>query len=231
MNTQGKETPVAKASETVRARLEREISSGELRPGDSIDEKSLAERFAISRTPAREAIMQLAASGLVEIRPRHGAVVVGLSADEAVAMMETLALLEAEAAALAAHRMPADEVAAMVAIYEESRESAAELDSEEYIRLNTRFHRTIYDGARNEYLNRLIRQTRKRMNFYHSSSLYQKSRLERSWHEHGRVVDAIRDAHVNAARETMRDHILSGGRVYADLVAALRKTGRAKEET
>ncbi|MGR3395710.1 GntR family transcriptional regulator [Pseudooceanicola nanhaiensis] len=222
---------VARASETVRKKLEREINAGILRPGDSIDEKSLAARFEVSRTPAREAIMQLAASGLVEIRPRHGAVVVSLDAAEAVAMMETLAILEAEAAALAAQRMPEHEVAVMLSIYEDSQSSAASLDSDAYIELNTRFHRTIYDGARNEYLGQMIRQTRKRMAFYHSSSLYQKARLERSWQEHGNVVHAIRDGDADRAREAMRDHILSGGRVYADLVAALKKTERAPTES
>lgn len=217
---------MARASETVRQKLEHEINVGTLRPGDTIDEKSLAARFEISRTPAREAIMQLAASGLVEMRPRHGAVVVSLGAEEAVAMMETLAVLEAEAAALAAHRMPEPEITAMMSIYEDSLASASSLNSDAYIELNARFHQTIYAGARNEYLWQLIRQTRKRMAFYHSSSLYQKARLERSWQEHGNVVQAIRDGDVERAREAMRDHILSGGRVYADLVAALKKTER-----
>lgn len=214
---------MGRASETVRQKLEQEINVGTLRPGDTIDEKSLAARFDISRTPAREAIMQLAASGLVEIRPRHGAVVASLGAEEAIAMMETLAMLEAEAAALAAHRMPQAEKDQMAEIYEESRDSAADLDSDAYIKLNALFHDTIYVGARNEYLRTLIVQTRKRMAFYHASSLYQKSRLERSWTEHGKVVEAITSGDVEEAREAMRDHILSGGRVYADLVASLKQ--------
>lgn len=220
---------MGRASETVRKKLEWEINAGTLRPGDTIDEKSLAARFDISRTPAREAIMQLEASGLVEIRPRHGAVVVSLGAEEAIAMMETLALLEAEAAALAAHRMPQNEKDKMTAIYEDSRTSAADLDSEAYIKLNKLFHNTIYEGARNEYLQSMIVKTRKRMAFYHSSSLYQKARLERSWAEHGKVVQAITAGDVEEAREAMRDHILSGGRVYADLVAALKLPGRIAE--
>src|SRR3546814_5113166 len=59
------------------------------------DERTLSERFEVSRTPAREAILQLAAAGLVRTTPRRGAVVPGISAEEAVNMMETLAALEA----------------------------------------------------------------------------------------------------------------------------------------
>ncbi|WP_158971164.1 GntR family transcriptional regulator [Chachezhania sediminis] len=222
---------MARASETLRRKLEGEINAGRLKPGDTIDEKSLAERFEVSRTPAREAIMQLAASGLVEMRPRHGAVVVGLNAEQAVAMMETLAILEAEAAALSAERMLPEEVEAMRALHIDSAPFAADLDSDGYIRLNHRFHAAIYAGARNAYLSEMLRQTRRRMAFYHTSSLYQKSRITRSLQEHGVVVEAISAGDPAAAREAMRDHILSGGRVYADLVAALQRSNEHRKES
>lgn len=219
---------MARASETLRRKLEGEIGSGRLRPGDTIDEKSLAERFNVSRTPAREAIMQLAASGLVEIRPRHGAVVLGLSAEQAIAMMETLAILESEIAALAAERMTPDEVAALQTLYADSEGVAADLDSDAYGKLNTAFHATIYAGARNAYLSQMIRDTRRKMAFYQSSSVYKKSRVGRSWEEHGAVVAAISRGDPEATRAAMRDHILSGGRVYADVVAALQPASGAQ---
>ena len=53
---------MARASDTVRELIEKEISRGKLRPGDLIDEKMLSERFQVSRTPAREAIMEYAGS-------------------------------------------------------------------------------------------------------------------------------------------------------------------------
>ncbi|WP_156127898.1 GntR family transcriptional regulator [Pseudooceanicola atlanticus] len=215
-------TPLPRASETIRRALESEIHAGQLRPGDRIDEASLAARFDISRTPAREAIMQLAAAGLVQMRPRQGAVVAALGAEEAVAMMETLALLEAEAAGLAAERMTGPELPPLIALHSDSHAAVTGRDSAAYIAMNTRFHELIHAGARNEYLARMIRDTRTRMAFYHASSLTQTARLDRSWQEHGRVVEAIRNGNADAARDAMRDHILSGGRVYADLVAALK---------
>ncbi|SFH64841.1 GntR family transcriptional regulator [Albimonas pacifica] len=212
---------MAKASDKVRELLEREIRHGALRPGDSIDERSLAERFSVSRTPAREAILQLAASGLVTMRPRHGAVVAGLEVKDAIAMMETLVALEGEAAALAARRMSAAEVEELSRRHAESEAAAREHDSRAYIDLNARFHAAIYAGARNDYLAGLIRNTRSRMSFFHASSLNQRARVERSWDEHGGVVRAIASGDPAAAEAAMRDHILSGGRVYADLVAAM----------
>ena len=212
---------MAKASEKVRELLEQEIRHGALRPGDSIDERSLAERFEVSRTPAREAILQLAASGLVKMRPRHGAVVTGLDVKDAIAMMETLVAIEGEAAALAARRMTAAETEELARRHRESEAAARDFDSPAYIDLNMRFHGAIYEGARNAYLADLIRNTRRRMAFFHASSLTQRARVERSWDEHGAVVRAIAAGDPAAAEAAMRDHILSGGRVYADLVAAM----------
>ncbi|RAI03779.1 GntR family transcriptional regulator [Acuticoccus sediminis] len=214
---------MTRASETVRRRVEDEIRYGALRPGDTIDERSLAERFEVSRTPAREALIQLAASGLVELRPRHGAVITRVGVTEAIAMMETLVALEGEAASLAARRMSAAETEQLAMIHTESRDSVRAMDNKAYIDANTRFHEAIYQGARNAYLADLIRNTRRRMAFYHASSLNQRARVERSWEEHGTVVKAIAAGDPDAAEAAMRDHILFGGRVYADLVAALQR--------
>ena len=53
-------------------KLERDIVTGVLKPGDKLDERSLSERFGVSRTPVREALQTLAGSGLVATMPRRG---------------------------------------------------------------------------------------------------------------------------------------------------------------
>src|SRR3954467_14204623 len=59
----------------LRDQIENEILTGDMPPGHRLDEVSLATRFGVSRTPIREALFQLASAGLIEIRPRRGAVV------------------------------------------------------------------------------------------------------------------------------------------------------------
>jgi DNA-binding GntR family transcriptional regulator len=59
----------------LREAIEDEIVTGRLAPGTRLEEATLAEKFGVSRTPIREALLHLAASGLVEIRPRRGAMV------------------------------------------------------------------------------------------------------------------------------------------------------------
>ena len=68
--------------DTLRDQLEQEIVTGALRPNERLDEQTLVDRFGVSRTPIREALMQLAAAGLVELQPRRGAFVASLSLRE-----------------------------------------------------------------------------------------------------------------------------------------------------
>lgn len=83
-------TPRVNLSDKIRESLEDEIVSGKLYAGCRIDEQELMERFNVSRTPAREALQQLATSGLVEMVPRQGAVAATLTLTEYIATLEIL---------------------------------------------------------------------------------------------------------------------------------------------
>ena len=92
-------------AEELRLQLADEIVSGALAPGSALDETDIARRFNVSRTPVREALRQLAASGLVEARAHRGAVVAQPSIERLSGMFEAMAELEALCAGLAAERM------------------------------------------------------------------------------------------------------------------------------
>jgi DNA-binding GntR family transcriptional regulator len=210
-----------RTSESLRMELENDIEQGRLVAGDKLDEQTLAARFDVSRTPAREALLQLAAAGMVRLVPRHGAIVSGVSPQRGVGMVEVLTALEAEAAGLAARRMSDAEKARLVDLHQASEEPVLQLDSAAYLKHNDAIHSAIYDGARNEYLAEQIRLTRRGMRFYHRSSLSQPARLKASWREHGAVLEAIRAGDDVLAQAAMREHILYGGRVFADMIASL----------
>jgi DNA-binding GntR family transcriptional regulator len=92
-------------SDRIRNALTDEIAAGELAAGTALDEQHLAERFGASRTPVREALRQLAVGGLVEMRPRRGAVVTRMTAERIMDMFETSAEIEAMCVRLATYRM------------------------------------------------------------------------------------------------------------------------------
>ena len=142
----GEQTPKLKDA------LEDDIISGRLRPGQRLDEVSLAERFGVSRTPIREALIQLSASGLVDIRPRRGAQVVLLGPRELVESFELMAEIEASCARLAASRMGDAEAEAIAAAHDACRDAVAASDDAAYYPANASFHAAIYAATGNRVL-------------------------------------------------------------------------------
>src|SRR6184192_466143 len=86
------------------------IVSVELRPGAVIDERGLMERLGIGRTPIREALRRLAQEKLVEVFPRRGMFVTRVDVRDLARLCEVRALLEPEAARLAAERATYDDL-------------------------------------------------------------------------------------------------------------------------
>src|SRR3984957_10354126 len=81
------------------------VLSGEFRPGLRLDEKTLAKRYAVSRTPVREALRQLTSTGLIDVKPRRGATVVNATSAELETLFAAMAEIEAACARLAAMSM------------------------------------------------------------------------------------------------------------------------------
>ena len=92
------------AGSRVRAAIEKDILSGALAPGTRLDEMSVSARFGVSRTPVREALNQLAASGLVAIRAHEGATVIKPTPVELLEKFEVMTVLESSCAQIAAQR-------------------------------------------------------------------------------------------------------------------------------
>jgi DNA-binding GntR family transcriptional regulator len=199
--------------------LGKEIEAGELPSGSRLDERSLSKRFGISRTPAREVLLQLSAAGLVKFVPRHGAVVLSVSPEETVSMLEVLVALEGEAAALATRRMEAFEREKLSRDYAEQTADIANIPLQQYSEINNALHEAIYAGCRNGFLTAEIRKLRVRLAPYLRSNFVTQSRLRSSHQEHQALVSAISACDEQAAERAMRNHLLNGGNLFADMFA------------
>jgi DNA-binding GntR family transcriptional regulator len=193
----------------VRHRLADEIMSGVLAPGAALDETEIARRFAVSRTPVREAIRQLDASGLVEARPHRAAVVARPSHGRLMGMFEAMAELEALCAGLSAERMSPFDRRALETAHEELRALVQSGDPQHYHDGNEAFHGTIYAGAHNDYLAELTAATRLRVAPFRRAQFRNLGRLAESHDEHTRIVEAILRGDRTRAAEAMREHIMT----------------------
>lgn len=198
-----------------------EIEAGILPPGARIEERPLAERFGVSKTPVREALIQLSSLGLVDLRQRRGATVTVMSVEQVVSMFEVMTQMEAMAAKLAATRMPLALHAELTAVHAEAEPLVAIQDVQGYDRLNTRLHELIYRGCRNEYLEAGVRDMRARLRVYRRYPFQKPGRMAQSHGDHGEIIAAILSGDGGAAFDAMERHITTGGQVFADLVAEM----------
>jgi DNA-binding GntR family transcriptional regulator len=196
-------------ADELRLALADDIVRGLLVPGAALDESELARRFGVSRTPVREAIRQLAASGLVEVRAHRGAVVARPSEQRLIGMFEVMAELEALCAGLAAERMTAAERSVLEAVHDELRALVHGGDPQRYHELNEAFHAAIYAGAHNSYLAEMTHATRVRVQPFRRAQFRNLGRLAKSHVEHDRVVLAIVRGDRDGAAALMRRHIMT----------------------
>jgi DNA-binding GntR family transcriptional regulator len=117
-----------------------EILTGMLRPGDRLDEMSLAERYGVSRTPVRDALGQLSAMSLVDRRPNRGAIVMVMTQEHLASMFESMAELEAICARFSAERMTPAERATLESEHFASRALIRDNAESEYEAYNVDLH-------------------------------------------------------------------------------------------
>ncbi|NPU12159.1 GntR family transcriptional regulator [Bradyrhizobium sp. 83012] len=194
-------------AEELRLQLADDIVRGALAPGAPLDETEIAKRFNVSRTPVREALRQLAASGLIEARAHRGAVVARPSVDRLTGMFEAMAELEGLCAGLAAQRMTPVERQRLEAIHEELRNLSHAGNPERFHEVNERFHNAIYAGAHNAYIAEITLATRVRVQPFRRAQFRNLGRLAKSHAEHDRVVIAILRGDKAGAASAMKAHI------------------------
>jgi DNA-binding GntR family transcriptional regulator len=194
-------------AEELRLQLADEIVRGTLAPGSPLDETEIARRFSVSRTPVREALRQLAASGLVDARAHRGAVVARPSLERLTGMFEAMAELEAMCADLAAERMTPADRHGLEAIHEELRVLSYTGNPDRFHEVNERFHNAIYAGSKNTYIAEITLATRVRVQPFRRAQFRNLGRLAKSHAEHDRVVVAILRGDKAGAAAAMRAHI------------------------
>jgi DNA-binding GntR family transcriptional regulator len=157
----------------------------------------------------REAIRQLAASGLVETRAHRGAVVARPSEERILGMFEAMAELEALCAGLAAERMTGAERRTLETAHEEMRALIQLGDPQRFHEINEAFHNVIYAGAHNAYLAEMTLSTRSRVQPFRRAQFRNLGRLAKSHIEHDRVVVAILRGDREGAANAMLAHIVT----------------------
>jgi len=143
--------------------LREAIHGGELDDGAVLNQAAIAEHFGVSRVPVREAMRQLQAEGLIDVRAHRLAIVRGLNLDRVVEIYDIRALLEGYAAERA---VPHLDAALLAELRELERDMRAIQDHTRWLQHNAELHRRLYERSGAETTLELIDQLRARAERY-----------------------------------------------------------------
>ena len=219
MENKNPATKRTRAAAEIVAAVERQIVSGALSPGQRVDEVALAETFGVSRTPVREALLELAAVGLVEQRAHRGAFVADVTLEGVFDVYEVLAELEGLCARLAARRMDEKERMELAALHERMGKLLAPDDRERYIELDYQFHGLLIRGARNSALRDHISLCMKRIAPLRKTSMEMVRSMQTAYAEHSELLEAVLGGNADTADRIMNEHVALRAEQAKDLVA------------
>ncbi len=208
-------------SDKLREKIEEQIATGEFPPGSALDEAMLVEANGVSRTPVREALIQLAADGLIEIRPRRGAVVASIGPARLIEMFEVMAELESMCGRLAARRMTVVERVELQVAHKACEAAQLKQDPDAYFYCNEQFHAAIYAGSHNKFLCEQAMLLHRRLRPYRRLQLRVRNRMGISFKEHESIVRFIAAGDADASAAALRDHVIVQGERFGDLLASL----------
>jgi DNA-binding GntR family transcriptional regulator len=177
----------------------------ELPPGALVKEPELVERLGIGRTPVREALRRLAQEKLIEVYPRRGMVVTTVDVRDLARLCEVRAVLEPEAARLAAERATQADLDTIAELLTELA-ARRRRDDRALIELDRRIHSAIYQASHNHFLEETLEEY-----YIHALRIWmlglERTSLRAAVHEHAELLGAILRGNANRAEELMRQHV------------------------
>lgn len=195
-----------RTADLIAARIGRAIVGGELPPGTRLTEESLAASYDVSRTPIREALILLSAAGLVQVVPNRGATVLDLTLEDVAEVYHLRAVLEGEAARLAAKTAPAE----LLSQLESACDRLALLHDaapSEQLAADTDFHYGIVEAAGSRRLATLIRQVSAIPQAFRSTFAYTSDDMCEAERQHRAILAELVGTRPAAAERVMRHHV------------------------
>lgn len=182
------------------------INGGVLADGAVLNQADLAVFFGVSRVPVREALRQLQAEGLIDMRAHQLAVVKGLDIDRLMEVYTLRSVIEGWLIEQAIPFITKKRLARARAINEEMR---TEQDHSRWLGLNAQFHLSLYDPANRPTTLEMLEQLRLRGERYarmwsHGTGIH---RPAETCAEHDRILDLVAAGDATAAAAAIREHV------------------------
>lgn len=217
------EEGVKNATQMAYESLKAMIMDNQLKPSASYLEAEVAEMLNISRTPAREAMLQLSREGFVEMRPRHGMRILPLSAIDMQEIYEILTELEPLAVSLAAKRgLSTDELAALQYSVDRMDECLLADDRMGWAKADDMFHALLAKYSGNARLEKTISNFADQVYRARMTTLTMRDKPTRSNIEHRAVLECLKKQEPEKAQHLHRQHREEAGAMIVKLIEKYR---------
>jgi DNA-binding GntR family transcriptional regulator len=215
-------------TELVVERLREAIIEGQFALGENISEDKLAEAFGVSRTPVRDALMQLQQTGLVIVRPKRGSFVFSPTLADVEELCEYRLMLETQALKLSIDRN-FDGVVHTAQIQVDAMSEAQESgDQRGYARADTAFHRSFFDHCGNRFVQEAFQLAEGRLATLRTVlTVPYRQRRDASYDEHRQIVEIIKAKDVSALHRILEEHIGRTLRVAQDSLPVAQSAKKA----
>lgn len=188
-------------------KLQKDILTGELKPGEKLTEQNLCKTYGVSRTPVREALRQLETDGLVENILNRGAFVIGMTDQDYEDMFELRKAYEIQAVKWAIARITEEEMDKLEETFEFMEFYTLRNDIEKMLTINTGFHQVIYEASHNRMLRKMLSSYQNFLKYKGMSSVYDDDYLTTVLEEHRAIFKAFKDKDISAGAMAMEIHI------------------------
>ncbi len=183
------------------------ILSGRLVPGVTYNEQSLAKDLGISKTPVREALLELANQGLVTILPRKGVMVTHFNERDIEEVFEVRLTIEAAVAEKAASLTPRPNFGRIEQALGAQEEAIRNKDMAAFVEADRRFHVVFGELVKNRRLSAILERARDLIHLMGREAIVAGTRPEEVVRDHRYIVEAIRAGTPQEARRAMTAHI------------------------
>lgn len=197
----------APISTSLLAKMQRDILTGKLKPGQKLTEQELCKEYEVSRTPIREALRQLEADGLVENILNRGSFVIGMSEQDYEDMFEMRKAYEIQAVEWAIERITDEEMDKLEETFEFMEFYTMRNDIDKMLVINSGFHQVIYEASHNRMLQKLLSSYQNFLKYKGSEAVRDENYLTTVLAEHREIFRAIKEKDVKAGKLAMEVHI------------------------
>ncbi len=197
----------APISMSLLAKLQKDILTGKLKPGQKLTEQELCKQYDVSRTPIREALRQLESDGLVENILNRGSFVIGMSQQDYEDMFDMRRAYEVHAVEWAIERISEEEMEQLEETFEFMEFYTMRNDVEKMLFINTNFHHVIYEASHNRILQKQLASYQNYLKYKGIESFYDDNYLTTVLEEHRMIFKAFIDKDPKAGALAMEIHI------------------------